>query len=70
MIDCKGEPKEVYHLRPGTVLNDGRYIVGHSIGSGGFGIVYEAWDTHLSAEIAIKEYYPSGMVNRIPGEKT
>ena len=44
-------------------------IVGHSIGSGGFGIVYEAWDTHLSAEIAIKEYYPSGMVNRIPGEK-
>lgn len=67
-IDCTGEPKELYHLRPGTALNGGHYVVGRSIGSGGFGIIYEAWDTHLSTVVAIKEYYPSGMVNRVPGE--
>lgn len=61
-------PKELYFLHPGTVIAD-RYIIGVSIGSGGFGITYKAWDTVLAKVVAIKEYYPAGLVNRVPGEK-
>ena len=61
-------PKELYFLQPGTIIAE-RYVVGVSIGSGGFGITYKAWDTVLEKVVAIKEYYPAGLVNRIPGEK-
>ena len=63
----EGQPaKELYHLFPGTVLK-GRYVVGQVLGFGGFGIIYKAWDRDLETVVAIKEYYPSGLVNRIPG---
>ncbi len=62
------DPKELYFLRPGTIIAD-RYVIGVSIGSGGFGITYKAWDQTLSKIVAIKEYYPAGLVNRVPGEK-
>lgn len=62
-------PKEAYHLYPGTVLRD-RYIVGTTVGFGGFGITYRAWDKTLDKKVAIKEFYPNGIVNRVPGEKT
>ncbi len=61
-------PKELYFLNPGTVIA-GRYEIGVSIGSGGFGISYKAWDNVLSKTVAIKEYYPAGLVNRVPGTK-
>lgn len=65
----EGSPaRELYHLYPGMVLNE-RYIVGQVLGFGGFGIIYKVWDTKLENIIAIKEYYPNGMVNRIPGTK-
>jgi len=60
--------KELYHLYPGTILYD-RYIVGQVLGFGGFGITYKVWDTNLDTIMAIKEYYPSGLVNRTPGTK-
>lgn len=60
-------PKEAYHLHPGTVLSE-RYIIGTVLGFGGFGITYRAWDRTLDKMLAIKEYYPNGIVNRIPGE--
>lgn len=62
------KPKELYFLTPGTLIAD-RYEIGVSIGSGGFGITYKAWDMTLSKVVAVKEYYPAGMVNRVPGEK-
>ncbi len=65
----EGQPaKELYHLFPGTILFE-RYIVGQVLGFGGFGITYKAWDKKLETVVAIKEYYPSGLVNRVPGEQ-
>ncbi len=55
-----------YALPVGTVIAD-RYIIGTVIGAGGFGITYIAWDTKLEIRIAVKEYFPTGLVNRIPG---
>ncbi len=60
-------PEEIYHLYPGTVLRD-RYILGVAIGFGGFGITYKAWDKSLDTVVAIKEYYPTTLVQRVIGE--
>ena len=60
-------PNELYQLFPGTLLN-GHYEVGTAIGAGGFGIIYNAYNRMLGTHVAIKEYYPSGLVSRIPGE--
>lgn len=58
--------KEPFQLAVGTELA-GRYVLGTAIGLGGFGITYKAWDKVLETAVAVKEYYPSGLVNRIPG---
>ncbi len=52
-----------HHLIPGTILNK-RYSVGAVLGEGGFGITYIGIDTVLDMKVAIKEYFPSGIVNR------
>lgn len=61
-------PAEPYHLHPGIRLQN-RYVIGTVVGFGGFGIIYRAWDERLETMVAIKEFYPSGIVQRIPGEK-
>jgi len=58
---------EPFYLNPGVILH-GRYIVGMVVGYGGFGITYKAWDKRLQNVVAIKEYFPSGIVNRTPGK--
>ena len=65
----KGNPaSEIYYLYPGMILND-RYIIGQVLSSGGFGIIYKVWDTKLEIVVVIKEYYPTGIANRVPGTK-
>ena len=56
-------------MKPGETLG-GRYIIGTVLGYGGFGVTYRAWDSMLSTVVAVKEFYPSGLVSRIPGEKS
>ena len=50
-------------LSQGALLNH-RYLVGGVLGEGGFGITYIGLDTLLQFKVAIKEFYPAGMVNR------
>ena len=57
------EENPPHHLPIGAGLNN-RYIVGNSIGEGGFGITYIGYDTNLDMPVAIKEFYPAGYANR------
>lgn len=53
-------------LQPGMKIA-GRYRVEAVAGVGGFGITYRAFDETLACTVALKEYFPSGIANRIPG---
>lgn len=59
---------EPFQLAPGSILAN-RYVLGKAIGMGGFGVTYKAWDRQMDTVVAIKEYYPGGLVNRAPGTK-
>ncbi|MER2080036.1 MAG: serine/threonine-protein kinase [Ruminococcus sp.] len=64
---CGRAPEEYlsppHTLRQGAMLNN-RYLVGGVLGEGGFGITYIGLDTLLRFRVAIKEFFPNGMVNR------
>lgn len=60
-------PEQPHYLTPGTILAN-HFIVGTAIGFGGFGIIYKCLDTTLGVIVAVKEFYPAGLVNRAPGE--
>lgn len=59
-------PKVEYHLHPGVEIGQ-RYTIGITLGYGGFGITYKAWDKKLERIVAIKEFFPAHLVSRIPG---
>lgn len=63
-----GGKRKSFYLEAGTELYQGRYIIGEAVRNGGFGILYRAFDTKLQTLVAIKEYFPSSLVNRQPGE--
>lgn len=62
------EPAQPYYLNPGTVLSD-HFIVGTVIGVGNYGIIYRCYDTTLGVVVAVKEFFPDGVVSRGAGEK-
>ena len=53
-----------FELPTGTCLCDGRYLVGKSIGSGGFGITYIGYDLRVNKKIVIKETFYHGLFKR------
>lgn len=54
---------QFHQLAPGSVLN-GRFVVGKTLGQGGFGITYAGYDLTVDTKVAIKEFYPDGGVSR------
>ena len=56
-------PNAPHQLAPGTLLRE-QYLIGRVLGQGGFGITYLGRDIKLNIPIAIKEYYPTGIVSR------
>ena len=50
-------------LTPGSILSN-RYVIGQTIGKGGFGTTYLAYDALVCRKIAIKEYFPYGIAQR------
>ena len=61
--DNKEYIADVHVLPAGTVLNE-KYLVGAVQGEGGFGITYIGKNILFDITIAIKEFYPTGMVTR------
>jgi len=53
----------LHALPPGYQLDE--YRIERVIGSGGFGITYYAWDTHLDKPVALKEYLPNEFAVRV-----
>ncbi len=66
-VHCGSHPQKVVweypHLKPGTLLH-GRYIIGRTLGQGGFAITYLGLQEGLNRRVAIKEYYPAELADR------
>ena len=58
--------EDALHIIPSSILHE-RYIVGKSIGFGGFGVTYIGYDALLEQKVAIKEYMPSEFSTRAMG---
>lgn len=56
------------HQLPVYSVLKGRYLVGASIGQGGFGITYIARDLASGQRVAVKELFVQGLLNRKQGK--
>lgn len=50
-----------YAMRPNTILH-GKYLIGRVLGMGFSDITYVGFDTILERKVAVKEYFPHGLV--------
>lgn len=55
----------IVELPEGTLIGD-RYKLLKSMGHGGFGITYRAWDKQLKRQVVVKECFPFGICQREP----
>jgi serine/threonine protein kinase len=56
-------------LQAGTVLKK-NYLIGRTLGSGGFGTTYLAYDLSLESRVAIKEFLPRQIASRTSDKVT
>lgn len=71
--DCQGwleEAIQVGDLPVGADVSGGRYVIGHVLGRGTFGLTYLAWDPLLRRRVAIKEFLPSDIAGRAADGRT
>ena len=65
---CGFEPEKYrssgQQLPLGSTLHRGEYLIGRVLGEGGFGITYIGLNRTLLIPVAIKEYFPNGVVWR------
>lgn len=57
-----GQLEQGTHLK--NPISGNEYLIGKTIGQGGFGIVYAAWDVTNNRKVAVKEYFPMQFVTR------
>jgi len=55
--------KHPLYLKPRTLLKN-QYVIGNTLGQGGFGITYIGIDLWLQKKVAIKEYLPAALATR------
>lgn len=51
-------------LKPGTLLQNGKYEIRNTLGNGGFGVTYLAEHHMLNKLVCIKEFFPQTYYNR------
>ncbi|NLV40798.1 MAG: SUMF1/EgtB/PvdO family nonheme iron enzyme [Candidatus Hydrogenedentes bacterium] len=65
--NCGADPEKIPWdpptLRPGSMLHS-RYLIGRTLGQGGFAITYLALQEGLNRRVAIKEFFPFELVDR------
>ena len=57
-------------LKPGTILQDEKYVIRNTLGAGGFGITYLAEHPMLNKLVCIKEFFPRENYNRDNNSRT
>ncbi len=62
--EIKYERERDPEVLPLNTILRGTYVIGRCLGRGGFGITYMGWHTNLQTVVAIKEFFPSGIVSR------
>ncbi len=61
---AENEHKKYPQALPAGSILAGQFILGRVLGQGGFGITYLAKDNRSNKLVAIKEYFPSGLMTR------
>ena len=67
MANSMKKLQEPLFALPFDTIIHGKYLIGRVLGLGGFGITYQGQNLDNGSFVAIKEYYPNGMVSRTPG---
>ncbi len=49
---------------PAGAILQGKYLIGRTLGAGGFGITYQAFQMNLDRVVAIKEFFPANIAVR------
>ena len=63
-LEYQSETYTTMQLKPGTLLQGGKYRIEKVLGQGGFGITYRAYDMSMETDVAIKEFFMKDFCNR------